>query len=637
MAWQPASLSAWLAPYRSTADPYLLIADATGFVDHGGRGDAAKLLGVEIQWDGQDASTAPAALRAIFAGDPRSRLCESHVDAGMQFATADVSGETLERLIESTRPAFRINLTESLQAMRIARRSKLAPAVVRGPSPGAGTLLLGIVDHGCPFAHREFRASSLTTRVHALWDQDPNPDFVGAGGSPLGFRYGNSLTNEELNAFMAGGSVDEDACYARADYSPMRQRVSHGAHVLGLLTGVTPSPSLVYGRPRDTPLDAAGQAPIVFVQLPRNVLQAPYGPSIERAIVDGIQYVLDHACSGMRVVIAVAYGQYLGPHDGNSWAEEAICSQARQARRRGIELHLVFPTGNGREDGTHVELDSLKSGHGAEVAWHVPLDNAVPTHAEAWFRVPLEELITEVWSPTAPGAHLSIDRAGVWVWPGIASPACVVVAQNVPGRGSHVLLRVAPTAGEPSRPTAPPGRWGIRVTPAAGKEMPKADVYAAFGHGNLGIPTRSHQPFLVPIHQSRLAGDEMLIGTGCGNENWMIGGYVRRTGQPARYAARGPSRGGLRVAFNADALAITDESPSLGGVVGIANRSGAGFRLSGTSVAVPQAARELAQFGQLHPRVQSDTNTPPAVRRSPGPLGSEAPNVDRFLDYYWSP
>lgn len=641
MTWAPATLPPWMQPIQDTADPYLLIAGASAFADHGGDQDPGKLFGVLIRWQEADGPIACTALNAIVRAP--NRLCKAHLDSGMRFATADVSLATLERLLASTRPGFHVELAESLRAVRVANRTTTPPADDAAPLEAAGNLLLGIIDHGCPFAHQELRASPSMTRMHALWDQDPHPDFLRAGAArPRGFGYGSELTNIALNAYMAssGTPLNEDRCYALAGYEPMRLRTCHGAHVLGLMAGASPSRSLVYGRRESGATDRAGAAPVVFVQLPRNVLQAPYGPSVERALVDGVQYVLGHARTDMRVVITIDYGQYLGPHDGSSWVELALREQVGAARKRGIDLHLVFPTGNGREDRTHLDILPLAAEESAELAWHVPLDNGVPTHAELWFRVPLAHLRTEIWAPDAPDQRLEITRPGVWVWPHAHSPACVAVAQDLPrDRGSRVLLRVAPTASRGARqPAAPAGRWGIRLTATRHHaSLPKADVYAAFGHPNPGMPKRSNQPFLIPIRRTCIRGDEMLIGTGCGSGNWLVGGYVRRTGQPAAYAARGPSRGGLRGAFNADALAISEESAALPGVVGIANRSGGYYRLSGTSVATPQAARELAQCGRLHPRIQSGTNSPPEPRYSPGPIGGEPPDIDRFLDYYWSP
>jgi hypothetical protein len=73
----------------------------------------------------------------------------------------------------------------------------------------------------------------------------------------------------------------------------------------------------------------------------------------------------------------------------------------------------------------------------------------------------------------------------------------------------------------------------------------------------------------------------------------------------ARYSSRGPGRAGA--VPGPDLVAPSDDSPVQHGLLAAANRSGAKFRLDGTSVAAPLVARRVANL------LGSSTN-PPANR-----------------------
>ncbi|MBK7470171.1 MAG: hypothetical protein IPI73_05580 [Betaproteobacteria bacterium] len=105
---------------------------------------------------------------------------------------------------------------ESVVSMELARPlvSRLNISV---PSTGAGTLrsgaapnwsgltgkgvIVGVVDDGIDFRHRDFRNLDGTTRLLALWDQR---DAGTSGQPPAGQAYGGECTVGMLNAAIAG-------------------------------------------------------------------------------------------------------------------------------------------------------------------------------------------------------------------------------------------------------------------------------------------------------------------------------------------------------------------------------------------------------------------------------------------------
>ena len=161
------------------------------------------------------------------------------------------------------------------------------------------TLLVGLIDDGCPFAAAQFRTVSGASRVLALWDQnqqDMDPIATGAGSKQFGmrvtdFNYGLEYWSGNpkppdvqqigIDDWIGlhqtpGGTTDEDRCYRRARRKSLFGALSHGAHVMDILAGSTPTssrisldrqspPSWAKGVPATDPASAAD---IVFVQIP---------------------------------------------------------------------------------------------------------------------------------------------------------------------------------------------------------------------------------------------------------------------------------------------------------------------------------------------------------------------------------
>jgi hypothetical protein len=91
-------------------------------------------------------------------------------------------------------------------------------------------------------------------------------------------------------------------------------------------------------------------------------------------------------------------------------------------------------------------------------------------------------------------------------------------------------------------------------------------------------------------------GAGTLLGDGCGRSRGLhvVGGYVGGTDpgrfQRADYSATGPTRGAR---IGPDFVALSEENQATRGVLGPGTRSGITFRVWGTSVAAPQAARAI--------------------------------------------
>ena len=606
MGWQTAELPDWSRDAARTGrlDPYFVIALASNFDDHAPRDADTGRWSVVLEID----PDAPEAFAELFALVARG---EEMSTAALAVRSAFIPARLPLPVVASLlrHPWLRqVALTEPLRAQRIARRTPAPPPASPETFPVVGAegerVLLAIVDHGCPFAHRAFRRASADagTRVLAIWDQDLSPDGPSTLGPPAGHGYGRQLDRATLDRFMEASrgiaGLDEDLCYRLAGCTKLGGGLTHGSHSLGMLAGGIGA----YGQ---TVHDLASNADIVFVQLPRDVLQAPSGVAIHRCVLDALRYIDDGAAANGfdRVVVSIGYGSYLGPHDGSSLFERALDEFLAGSKR---PFQCVLAAGNGFDAQVHGEA-RLSAHQGAEFDWHMPTGNETPVHAEIWLQA--DEVDGAASELSVCGDLLNLTQPGCEVWPDPLEPALVVVRQPARDGQCVVTVRVAPTLRDDGhRATAPAGDYRLALRSAAGRPA-EIDVYVAWGGENLGFPVRSVQTRLVAVGSgaATVTGAGTLTGSGCGLSPrlFVAGGFVPGQGaagahRRATYSAAGPTRRGGRP--GPSLLAQSEEDAREFGLPGPGTRSMAPGYLSGTSVAAPQLARQLANEGT--PRVR---------------------------------
>jgi hypothetical protein len=177
------------------------------------------------------------------------------------------------------------------------------------------------------------------------------------------------------------------------------------------------------------------------------------------------------------------------------------------------------------------------------------------------------------------------------------------------------------------------GDWTITVSHIV--QGAEVHAYVARTDPNMGVRTGAKRSYFVdPIwQQTRSAeasniridgefdktgslvsrnGTLNAIATAQGSSVHVAGGYVVATGRKSVYSSAGPARSGtLTRRPGPDFLLPCDESYALGGIRAGGTRSGAVFRLRGTSAAAPQLARHVA-----NPPIPSAKNVP----TSPGEI-----------------
>jgi hypothetical protein len=290
-------------------DANLVWADASGWRDFLRPAERAKTL-IPVIVELEAGSASAFADSVIDAGGSIPTVYRSN---GATHCTALLTAAHCSRLLRAgaDSPVRRFELQRPLIPQRARAPAEGAAAASRTARSemAQGRLLIGVIDHGCPFAHRHLRqAMRARTRILNLWLQDETHGrrALGRGGTPSEFGYGLVLSRGVLNDLMVqhtarDGFVDEDACYAEAGLDELRQRFLHGAAVLDLFVGPRPLVARTSADPDRSPTWAiesnqAEQADIVFVQLPRDVVQDSTSAGLTRCILDGLHYIL--SCAG---------------------------------------------------------------------------------------------------------------------------------------------------------------------------------------------------------------------------------------------------------------------------------------------------------------------------------------------------
>jgi hypothetical protein len=632
MTWQPLTRGDWTksAP-EDRLDPYLLWADTTEFADF--RLAQVRSDGVITAFDAK-AHVVPMLIKLKcpirtgwldkLATRPRSsRLGKLHqalldvapagrVQPGSRFITLKVNYRFMKLLADHWWLHRWIQRVE----MCLAVRPEVGVLEWKSAAiPVKGSLVLGVIDDGCPFARASFLDQNGSTRVSAIWDQSEHPAFASNSGVAHRLDLDALIQNNS-----SAGLVNEEAVYDEAEYSRVRRRASHGAHVLDMLAGPVPPSKRVALQPENPPTfepesTNATSSDIVFVQLPNIAVQDNSGKWLGVHILDGLRFICSQASRNDRVVVNISYGPQTGPHDGTALLEQAIDEAHVLIAAQHSRLEVALPAGNSFNNRCHASFALLPGGC-RDLSWQVPPNSEAAAFMEIWLpnSVHLEDIRVELEPPSAtPGdcARVCVDE--MQVWPNPTNPAAAVIfLRKVPqadGR-TMVLLALAPTFSfVASRALAPAGHWTVRVWNKGTSEIGLISAQIASNGTDLGASLRGRQShfsddcFDPERYLSEAEDDDkppssviqrrrFLSGIATGAETYVYSGYRLSDRTFARYSSSGPSESAYPK--NPTWAAVTEETPALEGLRAGGTRSGSTVRLRGTSVAAPQGARRMA-------------------------------------------
>lgn len=418
----------------------------------------------------------------------------------------------------------------SIEAARVpvARLDVSVPATraealrtVTGPTwsgiTGKG-VIVGIVDDGLDFRHRDFRKADGRTRLLGLWDQRAS----GAAGSPpAGFGYGGECTPAMIDAAIGG---DASACTQPSSGG-------HGTHVGGIAAGngqATGNGQAAYRM--------VGMAPEADLLVANSIGD---GVTSSAAVLDGIAWMKARAAMlGKPLVVNLSLGSYFGARDGTSNYERGLDNLG------GPGVILVGAAGNESTDPIRA-TGTLAQGGTARVGFNVP--------------------------GTVTGGRLEIWYPGVNVYGvNVAGPGCAATVTVLPGDnvgtlqtpcGAVEITSTAPQAnnddrqilvllGSTAQSPLESGAWTITLvgTIVAGGSAPFSIISAEDGNG-LTFTTNS-APNITEI-LTDVASAARVIGVAAYTTryswNSMSGSFTRNPEFGAvtdisNFSSRGPRR-----------------------------------------------------------------------------------------------
>jgi subtilisin family serine protease len=288
-------------------------------------------------------------------------------------------------------------------------------------NPPVKRAIVGIVDTGLDFMHRNFRYENGNTRILAIWDQSSPSDPAYRQPTEYGFPYGRFHTKGDINnAIRAAKEVKgcdpeliSRAAYASLGYEPPADDLFMiGAHAT-YVTDIAAGNGAGSGVPGLAPT-----AEIVFVEFsthPGPILNNSFGDSAQ--LLEAVKFIFDFAKKqGAACVINLSLGTNGGPHEGSTLVEQALDRLVTEEDDRAI----VIAAGNSYDQRIHVIGEALE-GDPLDLKWRIAKNDATPNEIEIWY--PREDRITvEIFDPfdiscgkSAPGWRLDLEenRRGV--------------------------------------------------------------------------------------------------------------------------------------------------------------------------------------------------------------------------------
>lgn len=305
---------------------------------------------------------------------------------------------------------------------------------------GGKGVVIGVIDFGADFVHRNLRTAGGKTRLQAIWDQN-QPAASPAPGAPA---YGVVHRPAQIDAALKKADPYSALGYAVEDEA-------HGTHVLDIAGG--------NGKGTGQP-GMAPQAGLVFVELAasdipwsgRNVVGASFGDSVQ--LLEALQFIFQEA-GNKPCVINMSLGTNGGPHDGSTLVEQGIDRLVRAAPNRAV----VIAASNSQDDGIHA-------------MGTVPANGSLDLKLETLPSLPLTEDECEIWYPGA--RRLSVEL----IAPGGARVAVVSAGSTVQvqNNAGQVVAVIANRLADPNNGdnminvwwsrAMPKGLWTLRLSSA---------------------------------------------------------------------------------------------------------------------------------------------------------------------------
>lgn len=379
-------------------------------------------------------------------------------------------------------------------------------------------VIVGVVDDGLDFRHRDFRKADGTTRILGLWDQRAS----GAAGSPpTGFAYGGECTQAMVNDALNGNAA---AC-------TQPSAGGHGTHVGGIAAGNGQATG--NGQPGYRMIGMAPDADLLVA----NSIGA--GVTSGAAVLDGIAYMKAKAAAlGKPLVVNLSLGSYFGARDGTSNFEQGLDNLG------GPGVILVAAAGNESADSIRA-TGTITQGGQVTVGFNVP-GTVSAGRLELWYPG------TNSYGVSVAGPDCA---ATVTVNPGdnvgtIQTPCGGIEITSTAPQPNNDDRQILIVIGSTQASTLKPGAWSLTLTgnTVAGGSAPFSIICAENG-GELTFTTNSAPNITQILTDTSSAKRVIAVAAYTTRYSWnsLAGPFTRdpefgALTDIANFSSRGPRR-----------------------------------------------------------------------------------------------
>ena len=513
------------------------------------------------------------------------------------------------------------------------------------PQPALGKKVIAVIDYGCPFAHHQFldfKKQHLSSRIKYFWDQSTEKTVSLAEGANVedvwwfpvhGYYYGREMTESVMSRLMQAcltdsGALHEDAVYDTCGYDTVNDPYCHGGAVMDLAAGGV--------NPRNSMADAASDADIIFVQLPKDTVYDSTGSSMSVFLLDALSYIIEKCIDAEQLVINLSFGATAGPHNGQTLIERAMDDFLAAARidKPFRKIDIVLAAGNHHEANLHANIQLTSEVSEKALKWHIMPDDCTDSYME-------------LWSDSELCGHFTVSLrspSGVTSM-AVAFGSADELKDNVSGKTLAALIRPSEYNREQKKyvslialaPThasawgqAEHGVWSIQLKLIESK-LAFVEIDAWIERDDPMAWERGQPQSHFVSSTELVSADELddtyadarrisaarsdavsRLGTNSKISNGelpkVVGSYVGSTlvsnsaGQLINFDLSPYSGAGPKHLIDGrtawpDFIAVGDQTRFIDGIFAAGNRTGVVCRMNGTSVAAPQISRYLINEG----------------------------------------
>jgi hypothetical protein len=446
--------------------------------------------------------------------DPDAWLSLSEVRDANLIGKADggsiVTGRIPVSRIEKIR---KLPFIESLKAAQPLRRmlavsteeAQAQPAQMPAGShfKGGSGVVVGVIDYGGDFVHRNFRKGDGKTRLLSLWDQN--------GGNSPASPFGYGVEHSEASLNLAIAQTDP---YGAIGYNP--GATSHGTHVMDIAAGNGNGTGV---------LGFAPGADLIFVNVTHDkdpddaatIIRTSFGDSV--TLLEALKYIFTKA--GARpAVVNISLGTNGGPHDGTTLVEQGIDALLTAAPNRAV----VIAASNSFDDGIH-SAGVVAAGGSVDLVWDVAATLLRPIEMELWYDG-ADRFKVELFAPN--GALLATAGPGETKQVLVGSDLAAMVANRLNDPNNHDnMIGVFLMDGLPG------GQYVVRLT---GQVVSDGKFHAWIERDN------SFQSTFADTHDN----SHTIGSISCSKKAIAVGSYDANsaTKQISYFSSAGPTRDG---------------------------------------------------------------------------------------------